>query len=128
MTSAFINTLVRTWMESVMADPAAIRRKDPDRVLREALEAAVTNYSRRKGDCFDVACGEFIDDEGEYYAVAAQPRSTSHRKEIAQWDAILRIASGKVRRIPKNTYEWKALRMALYPEKMINAGEEEDDD
>jgi hypothetical protein len=112
-------------MESVMADPTSIRRKDPDRILREALEAAVTNYSRRKGNCFDVACGEFIDDDGEYYAVSAKPRSTQQRKEISQWDAILRVASGRVRRIPRNTYEWKALRMALYPEERV---EDEDED
>ena len=126
MTSALINTVVRSWMESVMADPAAIRPKDPDLILRRALEAALINYSRKKDNCFDVACGEFLeDDDGDYYAVAAQPRSTKHRKEIGQLDAVMRIASGQVRRIPKNTYEWKALRLALYPE--LNGQEDGDE-
>lgn len=126
MTSALINTIVRDWMGTVMADPAAIRRKDPDRVLKEALIAALTNYSRRKGDCFDVAVGEFLDDDGDYYAVATTPRSTKHRKEITQWDAITRIAGGTVRRITKNSYEWKALRLALYPEMNLPVEDEEE--
>lgn len=125
MTSALIKTVVRSWLESVMADPAAIRRTDPDVVLKNALEAALINYSRKKENCFDVASGEFLDHDGDYYAVAAQPRSTKHRKEVALFDAALRIASGEVRRIPKNTYEWKALRLALYPE--LNLPMEDDD-
>jgi len=123
MTSPFINSLVRGWLESVQANPAAIRPKDPDRVLRTALEAALVNYSRRKGDCFDVAVGEFLEDDGDYYAVSSKPESTQHRREIAQWDAILRLAGGRVRRIPRNTYEWKALRLALYPELRENGDE-----
>lgn len=119
MTSRYINAVVRDWMSSVQADPAATGHKNPDRVLREALEAALTNYSRKKGDCFDVGLGEFLDDEGDYYVVAEKPASTKHRKEIGQWDAILRLSRGEVRRIPKNSYEWRALRLALYPEERV---------
>jgi len=122
MTSAIINNIVRGWLESVQADPAAFKRKDPDRVLKEALEAALVNYSRRKNDCFDVAAGEFLDDEGDYYVVSDNPRSTKHRKEIGHWDAVLRLAGGTVRRIPKNSYEWRALKMALYPEMNLTVG------
>jgi hypothetical protein len=107
--------MVRGWLEAVQADPTAIRPKDPNVVLRNALEAALTNYSRKKDNCLDVAPGEFLEDDGDYYAVATVPQSTKHRKEISTWDAVLRVASGEARRIPKNTYEWKALRLALYP-------------
>ncbi len=121
--NTIITNTVRGWLESVMADPAAFKRKDPDRILREALEAALMNYSRRKGDCFDVEVGEFLDDDGDYYAVAEIPRSTKHRNEITPYDAVMRLAGGEVRRITKNSYEWAALRLALYPEDRMEDGE-----
>lgn len=127
MTSALINNVVHGWMESVMADPTSIRRNCADVMLKKALEAALNNYSRKKDYCFSVACGEFLEDDGEYYAVAVQPKSTKHRKEITQWDAVLRVASGSARRIPKNTYEWRALRLALYPELNLTIEGEDDE-
>lgn len=116
MTANLIKTITRGWLESVMANPDAFRRKDPDRVLKEALEAALLNYSRKKDDCFEVDAGDFLESDGDYCAVAEKPRSSKHRHEITQMDAAMRLAGGGVRRIRKNSYEWKALRMALYPE------------
>ena len=125
MTSNLMKQIVAGWMEAVQADPDAIRRKDPDLVLKHALEAALINYSRKKDNCFELAVGEFLDEEGEYYSVSARPQSTKHRKEITLYDAVMRVAGGKARRVPKNTYEWRALRLALYPE--MNLTMEEDD-
>jgi len=126
MTSRYISAIVRDWLSSVRADPAATGQKNPDRVLRIALEAALINYSRKKGDCFDVELGEFLDDEGDYYVVADKPTSTKHRKEIGQWEAILRLSRGDVRRITKGSYEWVALRLALYPEERAEGGDAQD--